>query len=164
VRKPPLCLCCFACATFIALICAGYLLESHLDLSSYVITPRLYSPRAVDFSCVNSSALVNDMTRRVVLHGPDWTLKLAVEPTCLPERDLVFSSEFPRLLLSKSVERRTHLWVNHKDSAIFVRIVESSGAEEQDMIAVGLVTDHRCAKRSSKNCNIKGGLVAFPID
>ena len=131
--------------------------ESRLDLQSYVVVPKPLVPRVSNFSCINSPSMLNRKKVSAVLHGPDWTLESAIEPSCLRERDVVFSTEIPTLLVKRPVPRRTHMWVIQNCNRTFVRIVESSGLDEQDMIATGLVTNHKCASRTSKNCNIEGG-------
>lgn len=138
--------------------------ESRIDLRPYRALPKppLLAPVS-NFSCIN---LVGASRRRriAVLHGPDWILKSAIEPSCFPERDLIFSSQIGRLLVERRLVLRTHLWITRKRGVIFVRIIDSSGSEEQDMIALGFVTNHRCPSRRSKNCNVEGGPILFRID
>jgi hypothetical protein len=109
------------------------------------------------FPCINSLDAMNHPKRIAVLHGPDWVLESTVAPSCLPEREVVFSTEFGKPFLHHSVTVRTSLWVTIIRDVTYVRIVDSSGDEKQDMIAIDLVTNHNCAARTSKNCIVKGG-------
>jgi hypothetical protein len=113
------------------------------------------------FSCLKSATAMRREKRRVVLHGPDWILESLVENSCFPERDVVFSAEVGNLLLHHPVVMRTRLWVMRSDDMFYVRIVEGSGDEKQDMIAVDLVTNHKCTGRHSQTCRVEGG--SFPL-
>jgi hypothetical protein len=112
-------------------------------------------------SCINSVTTMNREKRRVVLRGPDWILESLVDNSCFPDRDLVFSAEVGNLLLHHPMLMRTRLRVTRRDDIFYVRIVESSGNEKQDMIAVDLVTNHKCTERHSQTCQVEGG--SFPV-
>jgi hypothetical protein len=99
-----------------------------------------------------------------VLHGPDWVLTSLVEPSCLPEKDVVFAARVGERLIPRPFNARTRLWITRDHDVTHIKIVESSGSEEQDMVAASFVTNHKCAKRSNKNCSIKGGAAAVWID
>jgi hypothetical protein len=155
----------FVCATLIVAKSVRFFFESRLDLKPYVVVPRPPLTLSVSqFSCVNSSNGMTHVKRTAVLHGPDWILESLIKPSCLPESDLVLSFEISRLLVNRRVTVRTRLWVTRKRDVTYVRIVESSGSEEQDMIAVGLTTNHRCTTRRSKGCRIEGGPILVSID
>jgi len=151
---------------FAALVLAAskYLSEPHLDLRAHLVVPRPPVPHISNFSCINSVVAANRKGPTAVLHGPDWTLESTIEPACLPERDVVLSHEVSRLLVNRRITERTHVWVTRKHDITFVRIVESSGTEKQDLVAIGLVTNHRCTSRGSKNCDIEGGPLLLRID
>jgi hypothetical protein len=108
------------------------------------------------FPCINSIATMNQPKRIAVLRGPDWVLESTVAPSCLPEREVVFSSEIGKQFQLHSMTFRTRLWVTKIGEVIYVRIVDSSGNERQDIIAVDLVTNHKCLGRTSENCIIRG--------
>jgi hypothetical protein len=95
--------------------------------------------------------------RVAVLHGPDWVFESTIAPSCLPEREVVFSAEVGKQFLHHSVTVRTRLWVTKIREVIYVRIVDSSGDAKQDRIAIDLVTNHKCTGRTNKNCIVKGG-------
>ena len=151
----------------VALIFAAWvrpLPESNIDLRPYLVPPKPpLVPPVSNFSCINLVS-ANRRRRLAELHGPDWILELAIEPSCLPERDLILSSGISSLLIGRRIAVRTHMWVTQKRNVIFVRIVESSGSERQDLIAVELATNHRCPTRSSKNCSVEGGPILFRFD
>jgi hypothetical protein len=131
-------------------------LVSRLSVAAPKPIPPL-SPAVSIFSCINSSDVMNDTGRVVVLHGPDWILDSTVEPSCFPEREVVFSAEVGRQFLRHPVTVRTKLWVTKVREVVFVKIVDSSGNDKQDMIAVGLVTNHKCTGRTSRSCIVMGG-------
>jgi hypothetical protein len=113
--------------------------DSHLVLKPFVSPPKPpLSPAVSMFSCINSSARMNHTKRVAVLHGPDWILESSIEPSCFPERDLVFSAEVGKQFLPHPVTARSRLWVTKNRDVICVRIVDSSGDNEQDIIAIGL--------------------------
>ena len=140
-----------------------YFSTSRLDLRAYLVVPRPPTPRINQFSCVNAMA-AKDHEATAVLHGPDWKLESTISPSCLPERDLVLSSKVSPLLVNEPIGYRTHMWVTQKVDVTFVRIVDSSGIEKQDLIAAGLVTNHKCTSRASKNCEIEGGPLLLRVD
>jgi hypothetical protein len=132
--------------------------ESRINLRPYRVVPKPpLAAHVTNFSCIN---LVGASRRKRLaeLHGPDWILESAIEPSCFPERDLILSSEISSLLIGRRMTARTHMWVTRKCDVIFVRIIESSGSEKQDMISVDQVTNHRCPSRSSKNCSVSSQL------
>lgn len=138
--------------------------EPRIDLRDYQAAPKppLVAPVS-NFSCIN---LVDQNRRKRIaeLHGPDWILESAIEPAFLPERDLILSSEISGLLIERRMTLRTHMWIMRKRNVTFVRIVESSGSERQDLIAVDFATNHRCTSGSSRNCSVVGGPRLFPVD
>lgn len=144
-----------------ALVIGGWLgnrFDSHLISKPPVASPESpLSPAVSMFPCINSLAAMNHPKRIAVLHGPDWVLESTVAPSCLPEREVVFSTEFGKPFLHHSVAFRTRFWVAKIREVIYVRIVDSSEDEKQDMIAIDLVTNHKCTGRTSKNCVVKGG-------
>ena len=116
------------------------------------------------FPCLQSAAQTKQRHRVAVLHGPDWVLTSSIEPSCLPEKDVVFAARVGEGLIPRPFTARTRLWVKRDPDVTHIRIVESSGNEEQDMVAASFVTNHKCVKRSSKNCSVKGGAALGPID
>jgi hypothetical protein len=139
-------------------------LDSHLVLKPSLAPPKppLFRAESI-FLCINSSARMNDTRRVAVLHGPDWILESSIEPSCFPERELVFSVEVGKQFLPHPVTARSRLWVTRNRDVIYVRIVDSSGDDEQDMIAIGLVTNHKCTGRASKNCTVRGAASLLPM-
>jgi hypothetical protein len=63
------------------------------------------------------------------------------------------------------ITARIRMWVTKDHDVTHIRIVDSSASSrEQEMVAVGFVTNHRCIDRMSKNCSVKGGAVFVRID
>jgi hypothetical protein len=108
------------------------------------------------FSCLTSSSGVTGKKRTAVLHGPDWVLESSIRPACFPAREVVFSVETGGQFNIPVFIARTRLLVTTDQPITYVRIVYSFG-EDQDLIAIGLVTNHKCSSRTSKNCRIVGG-------
>lgn len=108
------------------------------------------------FSCLTSYSGVAGKKRTAVLHGPDWVLESSILPACFPAREVVFSVETGGQFNVPVFTARTRLLVTTDRLVTYIRIVDSSG-EDQDMIAIGLVTNHKCSSRTSKNCRIVGG-------
>jgi hypothetical protein len=144
------------------LAASRYFSDSRLDQRAVLVVPRPPVLPITNFSCINVDAA--ERRESAVLHGPDWTLESTIKPSCLPERDLALSYDVNPLLVSRRVTQRTHIWVTQKKDMTSVRIIESSGTEKQDLIAVGLATNHRCTSRNSKNCEIEGGSLPLRID
>jgi hypothetical protein len=116
------------------------------------------------FPCIQSWAETNRKNRVAVLHGPDWVLKSSIKPSCFPEREVVFAAEVGTQLIPHPFAAKTRLWVRRDHDVTQIRIVDSSGSEQQDMIAVRFVTNHKCIEKSSKDCSVKGGAVLVRID
>jgi hypothetical protein len=156
-----------ALAVCMALVIDGLLiirLDSPLLSKPQVPAPEPPLPQAVSiFRCINSLAAISQPKRIAVLRGPDWVLESTVAPSCLPEREAVFSTEVGKQFLRHSVTFRTRLWVTKSGEVIYVRIVETSGDDKQDMIAVDLVTNHKCTGRTSQNCVVQGGAAAMTM-
>jgi hypothetical protein len=156
LRKPIF----WALSVCVAFVIGGSLIN-RFDLP-LVSKPQVSAPDAPlsqvasIFPCINSLTALRQPKRIAVLHGPDWVLESTVAPSCLPEREVVFSTEVGEQFLRHSVTSRTRLWVTKNGEVVCVRIVESSGSEKQDMIAVDLVTNHKCSSRTSKNCLVQG--------
>jgi|SRR5579859_75333 len=108
------------------------------------------------FSCLRSSSGVTGKKRTAVLHGPDWILESSIRPACFPAREVVFSVKTGGQFNVPIFTARTRLLVTTNQLITYVRIVESSG-EDQDIIAIGLVTNYKCSSRTGKNCKIIGG-------
>lgn len=95
-----------------------------------------------------------------MLHGADWVLESSVIPSCFPEREVVFVTEVGRGILPHPITEKIRMWVTKNDDVTHIRIVDSSASSrEQEMVAVGFVTNHKCIDKESKNCSIKGGAV-----
>lgn len=116
------------------------------------------------FPCIQPLADTKQKNRVAMLRGPDWVLESSIKPSCLPERDVVFSTELGRHFLLHPFYARTRLWVTKDHDVTRIRIVESSGSEKQDMIAISFVTNHRCISRNSQHCSIKGGALLVRVD
>jgi hypothetical protein len=125
---------------------------------------RTSSATEGSFPCIQAAGQTRQSHRVALLHGPDWVITSSIEPSCLPERDVVFAARVGEGLIPHPFTARTRLWVKRDPDVAHIRIVESSGNEEQDMVAASFVTNHKCVKRSSKNCSIKGGAALGPID
>ena len=121
------------------------------------------SPTISMFPCIDSLAAMNQPKRVALLHGPDWVMESTVAPSCLPEREILFITEVDGQFLHHSARVETKLWVAMIGEIIHVRIVESSGDEKQALIAVDLVTNHKCNGRTSKNCIIQGGATVMTM-
>lgn len=150
----------------IALLLPGFLkLQSDFHLVSKQ-APKLPSFVAANiFPCIQSWALTNHQKRVVVLHGPDWVLESSVRPSCFPEREVVFVTEVGRGIMPHPITAKIRMWVTLDHDVTHIRIVDSSASNrEQEMVAVGFVTNHKCIDRMSKNCTVKGGAAFVRID
>jgi len=117
------------------------------------------------FTCVQLSTLKNHKNRVAVLHGPDWVLESSVRPSCLPEKEVVFVAVVGRGIIPRPFTTRIRLWVTKDHDARHVRIVDSSASSrEEEMVAIGFVTNHKCSDRSSKNCRVEGGAAFVRMD
>ena len=100
-----------------------------------------------------------------MLHGPDWVLESSVRPSCFPEREVVFVAEVGRGIMPYPTTAKIRMWVTKDHDVTHIRIVDSSaGSREQEMVAVGFVTNHKCTDRMSKDCSVKGGAAFVRID
>jgi hypothetical protein len=117
------------------------------------------------YPCLRSWASTNHNKRSVVLHGLDWALETSVRPSCFPEREVVFAFEENKGLVPHPFTSRIKLWVTNKHDVTEIQILESSASStQQEMTAIGFVTNHKCNERNSKNCSVKGGAVFVRID
>jgi hypothetical protein len=114
------------------------------------------------FSCLKSSSGMNEKKRTAVLHGPDWVLESSIRLACFPAREVVFSAKTGGQFNVPAFTAKTRLLVTTDRLVTYVRIVESCG-EDQDLIAIGLVTNHKCSNRTSSNCRIVGGRTPVPM-
>ena len=153
------------------LVCLGFGMLGSLRFGAdtqFIAKQRAQTPSSTAaklFPCIQSRVQVNQRTRVVALHGPDWVIESSINPSCLPERDVVFVSKVGEGLISHPFTVRTRLWVTKYQDVTYVRIVESSaGSVEGEMVAVSFVTNHKCISRDSKNCSIKGGEVFLRTD
>jgi hypothetical protein len=139
--------------------------RSGIQYDSQTVSNQNPQPTSsVPFPCLQSAAQTKQRHRVAVLHGPDWVLTSLIEPSCLPEKDVVFAARVGEGLIPRPFNATTRLWITRDHDLTHIKIVESSGSEEQDMVAASFVTNHKCAKRSSKNCSIRGGAPAVWID
>jgi hypothetical protein len=137
--------------------------EFHLDSKQVPQSPS--SATSSSFPCLQSWAVTNHKKRVAVLHGPDWVLESSVRPSCFPEREVVFASEVGKGLIPQPFAARIRLWVTKDHDVTQIRIVDSSASSrEQEMVAIGFVTNHKCIERSSKNCSVKGGAAFVRMD
>jgi len=142
-----------------------YFASNRVSLPVYIVTPHPPLPPANNFPCIESALRTISVKRKATLRGPDWKLESTVDASCLPERDVTLSYEVSRFLVNRNISVRTHIMVSHRHDKTLVRIVDSSGADEkQALIAVGLVTNHKCTNRKSLNCEIAGGPLLVKID
>jgi hypothetical protein len=155
----------------VLLACAALLLPGSLKLQSesHLIPKQgpqpLSSATAYLFPCIQSGAQTNPKNRVALLHGPDWVLESSVRPSCFPEREVVFVTEVGRGIMAHPHTVRIRLWVTKEHDVTHIRIVDSSaGSREQEMVAVGFVTNHKCIDSRSKNCSVKGGAAFVPMD
>jgi hypothetical protein len=115
--------------------------------------------------CIQSWVLTNHQKRVAVLHGPDLVLESSVKPSCFPEREVVFVTEVGRGIMPHPITAKIRMWVTKNHDVTHIRIVDSSASSrEQEMVAVGFVTNHKCTDRMSKNCSVRGGAAFVPID
>jgi hypothetical protein len=150
-------------------VCLGLGMFGSLRFRSQLVAEQraqiTSSATAKLFPCIQSRVQTNKKNRVAILHGPDWVIESSIEPSCLPERDVVFVSKVGEGLISHPFTARTRLWVIKNHDVTHVRIVESSaGSAEREMVAVSFVTNHKCIDKGSKNCSIKGGEVFVRID
>jgi hypothetical protein len=138
--------------------------SNRFSLPPYVVIPHPPLLLVNNFPCIESALRTIAVKRNAALRGPDWKLETTVDASCLPERSVTLSYQVSRLLVNRNIFVRTHMLVSRRHDRTFVRIVDSSGDEEQDMIAVGLVTNHKCTSRKSMNCEIAGGPHLVRID
>jgi hypothetical protein len=155
----------------ILLICAALLWSGALEpQSEFQPAPKQVaqpptSATAHLFPCLQSSVLTHHKNRVVVLHGPDWVLQSSVRPACFPEREVVFATEVGRGIIFRPYTAKIRMWVTKDHDVTHIRIVESSASSrEQEMVAVGFVTNHKCTERKSKNCSVQGGAAFVRIE
>jgi hypothetical protein len=106
------------------------------------------------FPCLDGVEGRKRLARTASLKGPDWELKSTIQLNCLPERSLDFSSTIQNPLLPRQMVTRTKMWVTKKNDQIYVRVLESGGSEEQQLTAIGFVTNQSCTQITSRNCHI----------
>jgi hypothetical protein len=155
----------------VLLACVALLFPGSLRLQSeFHLVPK-QGPRpptsatADLFLCIQSWALRKHENRVAFLHGQDWVLESSVRPSCFPERDVVFVTEVGRGIMPHAFPVRIRLWVTKDHDVTHIRIVDSSaGSREQEMVAVGFVTNHKCIDSRSKNCSVKGGAAFVRMD
>jgi hypothetical protein len=107
------------------------------------------------FPCLEAEAKSKANRRYSALYGPDWKIELAIIPTCLPERELILSTEEGRQFLRHPVKRRIAFWVTNKGDLTYVKVWTGSASEELNAAALELVTNHKCKYRGNKNCRIQ---------
>jgi hypothetical protein len=107
------------------------------------------------FPCLESSFPSKQRKRFVLLHGPDWEIESVINPKCLPEHELVFSTQVGRHFLRHPTTHRLRFWVARKNDLICVKGWDSSGDQQLDDTALELVTNHHCENRRSKDCRIQ---------
>jgi hypothetical protein len=155
----------------IGLMCLASLLPEASNLRSEFRIDSMRLPQVPStaslssFPCLESWAVATKEKRTAVLHGPDWVLKSSVRPSCFPEREVVFAWKDGRGLSPHPFTVRIKLWMTKKHDVTEIRILESSaGSREQEIVAIGFVTNHKCTERNSKNCSVKGGAGFVRID
>jgi hypothetical protein len=150
----------------VALLLPGSVkLQSEFRLVSKQDPLPLSSATTYLFPCLQSWALTNHKNRVAVLHGPDWVLESSIRPSCFPEREVVFVTEVGRGMMPHPLTARIRLWVTKDCDITHIRIVNSSAvSREQEMVAVGFATNHKCIDSTSKNCSVNGGVAFVRMD
>lgn len=115
-----------------------------------------FLPEQSNFPCLDSESQLRTKKRFAVLHGPDWEIKLVVNPKCLPEHELVFSMEQGRRFLPRPITRHLRFWITKKNDLIYVKGWDSAGSEQLNDTILELVTNHHCKNRRSKDCRVQG--------
>lgn len=105
------------------------------------------------FPCLNAEAKPKADKRYATLYGPDWKIESAINPKCLPERELIFSTEEGRQFLPRPIKRRITFWVTNKADLIYVVAWGNTASAQLNATALELVTNHKC-KSGSENCRI----------
>jgi len=144
-------------------VCIAFVVLCPFNLNALYHFPSQATAGSL-FPCLQSIAEAKETNRIAVLHGPDWVLGSLIKPSCFPERDVVLTAEIGKQFLPHSITARTRLWVTKVHDVTHIRIVESSGIERQDMVAVSIVTNHGCIDRNSEHCSVKGGAALVRID
>ena len=106
------------------------------------------------FPCLEGINEKKASNRRATLRGADWELYSTIAPECLPERHLVFAANGQNPFLSRKIVTRTTIWVTKRNDQIYARVLQSGGAIEQQLIAIGFATNQKCTQLKSKNCRI----------
>jgi len=107
------------------------------------------------FHCLELRLSSKQGKRLVILHGADWEIESVINPKCLPEHELVFSTQVGRQFLPHPIKHRLRFWITRKDDLIYVKGWDSSGDQQLDDTALELVTNHHCENRRSKDCGIQ---------
>jgi len=137
----------------VAVVIVGSLrIQSDSRLASEQSHHSTSSATGLLFPCIVAWGQTGQKNRMAVLHGPDWVLESSIKPSCFPERDVIFAAKVGEGLLPHPFTARTRLWVTRDHDVTRIRIVDSSGNPEQDMLAVSFVTNHRCIDKNNKNC------------
>ena len=140
-------------------------LKSNFRLALNEALPPTSSANANLFPCIQSWVLRSHQERVAVLHGPDWALESSVRPSCFPEREVVFVTEVGRGIMPHPITAKIRMWVTKDHDVMHIRIVDSSASSrEQEMVAVGFVTNHKCCDRKSEHYSVKGGAAFVRID
>ena len=63
-----------------------------------------------------------------MLHGPDWEIESVINSKCLPEHEVIFSTEEGRRFLPRPIVRRLRFWITKKDDLIYVKSWDGAGS------------------------------------
>ena len=124
------------------------------DLHLFFPRPPLLAETS-KFPCLDSQRGLKSKGRFAPLLGPDWKIKSAINPGCLPERELVFTTEEGEHFLPHAVVRNVRFWVTRRGDLIYVKILDGSVSEQTDASALDLITNHKCKNKKSQNCSVQ---------
>jgi hypothetical protein len=113
---------------------------------------------ASKFRCLDAQSHQGSNRRFATLQGPDWKIESAIYPTCLPERELVFTIEEGRGFLPHTLVRNARFWMTRRGDLIYTKVLDSLGGDEMDSAALELVSNRRCKKTGSKNCRVESAI------
>jgi hypothetical protein len=143
----------------VSLITVKHLLVIQPDDELHLFYPQPpLLTEASKFPCLDSRPHRGSKQRFATLQGPDWKIESAIYPMCLPERELVFTTEEGRGFLPHALVRNARFWMTRRGDLIYVKVLGSLGSDQMDTTALELVSNRKCKKMGSRNCRVESAI------